>query len=52
MIFLLFCFHKTPLFIAAEKGNREIIELLLEQQEIDINIKSILNCCLFNKIDN
>lgn len=36
-------FHKTPLFIAAGKCNREIIGLLLKKHKIDISIKSILN---------
>lgn len=34
--------EKTPLQIAIEKGNAEIIKLLLKCQNIDVNLKSIL----------
>lgn len=36
-------FYKTPLNIAVKKGNIEIIQLLLQNQKIDINFKSISN---------
>lgn len=32
--------QKTPLYIAVEKGNKEIVSLLLAKNDIDINIKS------------
>lgn len=31
----------TPLYIATKKGNKEIVELLLSRQDIDINLKSV-----------
>lgn len=34
-------FYKTPLYTAIEKGNPEIIQLLLTRQELDVNLKSI-----------
>lgn len=34
-------FYKTPLCIATDKENIELIQLLLTQPDIDINIKSI-----------
>lgn len=40
MKFLL-CFNKTALHIAVEKGNFEVVQLLLERKEIDVNIKAI-----------
>lgn len=36
-------FYKTPLFVAVEKNNLKIIELLLKRQDIDVNQKSIEN---------
>lgn len=41
---------KTPLKIAAEKGNPEIVGLLLLHPQIDINIKSIFIFFIINKI--
>ena len=35
-------FNKTSLNIAVEKGNKEIVELLLSQKEVDPNQKIIL----------
>lgn len=34
-------FHKTPLSVAIEKQNIEIIQLLLKSDKIDVNLKSI-----------
>lgn len=34
-------FHKTPLHIAVEKRNAEIVQLLLQNQETKVNSKSI-----------
>lgn len=34
-------FQKTPLYAAIEKGNLEIVQLLLARPELDINLKSI-----------
>lgn len=39
--------NKTTFFIAIEKENLDIIELLLSQHDIDINRKSILNQIYF-----
>lgn len=33
----------TPLTIAVEKENKEIVQLLLSNKDIDVNIKCILN---------
>lgn len=35
-------FHKTALYIATEKGNIEIVKLLLKMKDIDPNIINIL----------
>lgn len=41
MIFLL---NKTPLYFAVEKGNIEVIKLLLANDKLDINVlNKILN---------
>lgn len=42
-----FFFYKTPLCIAAEKENVELIQLLLTQPDIDVNVKSILTFVFF-----
>lgn len=34
-------FYKTPLIIAVENGNTEIVNLLLSHKNIDLNIPSI-----------
>ena len=36
-------FHNTALILASYNGHKEIVELLLRQEGIDINIKEILN---------
>ena len=41
-------FQKTPLCIAVEKQNVEIIQLLLANEKIDVNLPYILK--LFNLI--
>ena len=33
--------NRTALHIAVEKGNLEVVQLLLERKEIDVNIKEI-----------
>lgn len=33
-------FHKTALYIAIEKGNIEIVKLLLKNEKIDVNISN------------
>ena len=43
MEFKYLTFNKTALICAAYKGHKEIVELLLNQEEIDINSKDILN---------
>lgn len=35
--------YKTPLFLAIEKRNVEIVKLLLSNPEIEVNISCILN---------
>lgn len=40
MKFLVWLLYKTALHIAIEKGNRKIVKLLLENESIDVNIKS------------
>ena len=42
--------NKTALYIAVEKGNFEIVKLLLSLPEIDINIKSIKTINILNTI--
>ena len=42
--------EKTPLFIEVEKGNIEIIQLLLSNSNIDVNILSIKNPLDFIKL--
>ena len=37
----MFHFNKTPLYIAVEKENIDILKLLISRPEIDLNIKSI-----------
>ena len=46
-----FLLNKTPLYFAVEKGNIEIIKLLLQNNEIDVNILNIF-ISFFNKIKN
>ena len=36
-------FNKTVLDNAVSKGHKEIVELLLRQEGIDVNMKDILN---------
>lgn len=50
MKFLIFRFHKSPLYLAVEKENMDIIELLLSHPDIDVNFKNISNYILFNTI--
>lgn len=38
-----FLIYKTALNLAIEKDNLEIVKLLLVSQNIDVNMKSILN---------
>ena len=43
-------FNSAALITAAEKGNLELIKLLLSHPKININILYILNTKIFNKI--
>lgn len=43
-------FYKTAFYTAVEKGNIEMIKILLSSDKIDANILNILNAILFNKI--
>ena len=36
-------FDFTPLHIASQKGHLDIVKFLVEQDQIDINIKTIIN---------
>ena len=36
-------FNMTILINAAANGNKEIVELLLRQERVDVNMKDILN---------
>lgn len=38
---LILTFNRTALIFAALKGHTEVVRLLLEQENIDINLKSI-----------
>ena len=40
---LTWIFYYSALICAAEEGHKEIVELLISQEGIDINIKGILN---------
>ena len=42
-------FNKTPLYIAVEKGNRDIVQFLIANENIDVNIANIL-ILIYNKI--
>lgn len=50
LIFLVF--NKTSLHIAVEKGNIEIVELLLKHPRIDINSQSISNLVYYKYHSN
>lgn len=41
MQFLLISFHRTPLHAATDKGNIEVVRLLLTKEDINVNIISI-----------
>lgn len=43
MKFLFIYFDKTALFLAIEKRNFEIINLLLDRNDIDLNAQGIFN---------
>lgn len=42
MKFFLLIFHKTPLYMAVEKGNIEIVEILASYYNFEINDLSII----------
>ena len=59
MKFVIFFVHKTAFHIAVEKGDVEMIKLLLNSERIDANLKSIsiliyihaiISVCKFNYI--
>lgn len=39
--------QKTPLYLAVEKGNVELVQLLLKCQRLDINAKTVFNILIF-----
>lgn len=39
---LISIFHKTAMHVAIERGNPDIIKLILSRKEFDVNCKSIL----------
>ena len=41
-------FYKTPLYLVVEKGNVEIVKLLLANNKVDVNVKNILIIFLYN----
>ena len=43
-------FDDTPLHIASYNGHLDIVKILVEQDEIDINIKNIINQSNIDKI--
>ena len=45
-------FYVTALFAAVEKGNVEIVKLLLSNDKIDVNAINILIILLFYKVSN
>lgn len=42
MAFQIFLFNKTPLYLAVEKGNTDIVKLLLSNNDIKVNLSNIL----------
>ena len=49
---ILYIFNKTSLYLAIEKGNVEIVKLLLTNDNLDVNIMNILIDFFFDKIQN
>lgn len=44
---MIYLAYKTPLTIAIDKGNADIVNLLLNHQNIDVNLKLVsFNYCL------
>ena len=37
----IYFFHKTALHVAIERGNPDIVRLILSQPSIDVNVKCI-----------
>lgn len=48
---LIFIINKTALHIAAEKGNLDIISILIAHQNIDVNSRIIFNCIHLNEVE-
>ena len=46
MKFSFFSFYKTPLHIAIEKENIDIIKLLLSNEKLNVNLKSVSYCII------
>ena len=42
-------FNETALYLAVDYGNKEVVKILLEKENIDVNIPCILNKYLFMK---
>ena len=52
MIFIIFFLNKTPLYIAVENGNSEIVKLLLNENNIDVNKGFVLKLFSIIKLKN
>lgn len=48
MKFRFFLFHKTALHIAVEKQNKDVVQLLLACENVDVNVECIfkMHCYL------
>lgn len=46
-----YLFDKTPLYLAVEKGNLEMVKLLLSNKKIKVNLTCILITLCFIKLN-
>lgn len=44
--------EKTPLYFVVDKGNQEIVQMIIDHINIDINLKSVFNECYNNYLSN
>ena len=40
----------TPLYLSAKYGNYELLRIILEEPEVDINVKSKVGSCLVDLV--